>query len=97
MTTKDFLDRYDNNDYFTKEELEDLYWGDIVGTFQQVDEYTGELSRWSHLESKIYKVQDRYFEISRNAGNTEYQETEYDCQPVEVHPIEKTITAWETV
>ena len=29
MTTKEFLDRYNNKKYFTESELEDLWWGDL--------------------------------------------------------------------
>jgi hypothetical protein len=33
--------------------------------------------------------------IYQYRANTEYQETEYDWQPDEVYPVERTIICWE--
>ena len=43
------------------------------------------------------KVEDRYFMIYQYRANTEYQDTEYDWQPDEVYPVERTIICWEGV
>ena len=97
MTTKEFLDRYDNKEIFTKEELYRLWIGDIDVEAKDIEEGVREQYRWQHIEWRVIKIQDRYFKIARSAGNTEYQPNEYDYQPIEVRPVEKTIIVWEGV
>lgn len=97
MTTKEFLNRYDNKDAFTEDELQDLWWGDLINTHIPVvgaEEYA-EPDRWNTSVSKVIQVEDRYFMIYQYRANTEYQETMYDWQPDEVYPVEKTIIVWE--
>lgn len=96
MTTQEFLDKYDSKEYFTEDELENIWWGDGI-EYTTIEEGSGDQYRWTHIEYKIIKIGDRYFDIARNAANTEYQETEYDCQPQEVKPVEKVIIAWEAI
>ena len=99
MTTKEFLDRYDNKKYFTESELEDLWWGDLLDVEIPVvgkEEYA-EPDRWNTSVSKVIQIEDRYFMIYQYRANTEYQETYYDMQPDEVYPVEKTIIVWEGV
>ena len=99
MTTKEFLDRYDNNDKFSETELEDLWWGDLLDKHapEVAPEEYAEPDRWNTMVSKVIKVEDKYFMVYRYQGNTEYQETYYDVQPDEVRPVEKTIIVWEGV
>ena len=97
MTIKEFLDRYDNKELFTESELEDLWWGDLLDVEIVVvgkEEYA-EPDRWNTSVSKVIQVEDRYFMIYQYRANTEYQHTEYDWQPDEVYPIEKTVIVWE--
>lgn len=99
MTTKEFLDRYDSNDKFSETELEDLWWDDLLDIHVPVvapEEY-GEPGRWNTLVSKVIQIENRYFMIYRERGNTEYQETTYLYQPDEVTSIEKIIIAWEKI
>ena len=99
MTTKEFLDRYDNQDILTEDELRDLWWGDLLNVEIPVvgkEEY-GEPDRWNTYVSKVIQIEDRYFMVYRYEANTEYQETNYDTQPEEVEPYEVTITAWRPV
>ena len=97
MTTKEFLDKYDSGQQFTEEELYRLWIGDVDIEAEDIEEGVGEQYRWQHIEWRVIKIQDRYFEIARSAGNTEYQPNEYDCQPIEVRPVEKTIIVWEAI
>ena len=100
MTTQEFLDRYDSvSECFTERELEDLWWDDLLDVNISVvapEEY-GEPGRWTTLVSKVIQLGNRYFMIYRERGNTEYQETTYPYQPVEVRPVEKLITVWEVI
>ena len=100
MTTIEFLNRYDSvSEAFTERELEDLWWDDLLDVNISVvgaEEY-GEPDRWNTCVSKVIQIEDRYFMIYRYAGNTEYQESYYDQQPIEVQPVEKTITVWEAI
>ena len=103
MTTKDFLEIYDNfpKDLFSEEILQDLWCNNLFSDDENVQDVTeveyGEQDRWNHVEGRVIKVQDRYFEIARYAGNTEYQEDIYDCQPIEVREVEKVVKIWEPV
>ena len=103
MTTIDFLKIYDNypEDLFDEEILQDLWCCGLFTDDENVWDITeveyGEQERWSHLESRVIKIQDRYFEIARWAGNTEYQDDTYDCQPIEVRLVEKVVKAWEAI
>lgn len=97
MTTQEFLNRYDNKELFSETELQDIYWGDFDGYVHEVDNGTGELYRWNHLEYKILQIGERYFDVARMAGNTEYQENEYDIQPQEVKRVERMVIDWEAI
>ena len=97
MTTKEFLNKCDKKEIFTEEELYRLWIGDVNIEAEDIEEGTGEQYRWNHVEWRVIKIQDRYFEIARMAGNTEYQPDEYDCQPIEVKPVQKVVTFWESV
>lgn len=99
MTTKDFLKIYDSKSYFAEEQLEDLWWGNLLDIEIPVvgkEEY-GEPDRWDTCVSKVIKIEDRCFMIYKLQGNTEYQETTYPYQPEEVKPVEKTIICWERI
>ena len=97
MTTNEFLNKCDKKELFTEEELYRLWIGDVDIEAEDIEEGIGEQYRWNHVEWRVIKIQDRYFEIARMAGNTEYQPNEYDCQPIEVKPVQKVITVWESV
>ena len=103
MTVKEFLKRYDNGEHFDENELKDLYWGEIDAEYgdeiQECDEEADEKRRWSQFISKYYKINDRYFCFLADIGLTEYQDNDYEFQPVEVKPVEKivVITEWHEV
>lgn len=101
MTTLDFLNMYDTKEGLDSEQLRLLWWDDLFEDGDNIKEIGdteyGEQDRWTHLETRIICINDRYFQLARWAGNTEYQENEYDIQPEEVKPVEKTITVWEVV
>jgi hypothetical protein len=99
MKIKEFLKRYDKKKGFSEQELEDLWWGDLLDKHapEVAPEEYSEPDRWNTMVSKVIKVEDRYFMIYKYQGNTEYQETYYDMQPDEVYPVEKTIVCWEGV
>ena len=100
MTTKEFLDRYDNNETFTEDELCSLWWDDLIDDCSPMlmrEVETSEPHRWNTPQDKVIQIENRCFMVSRFRGNTEYQEDYYDVQPQEVYPIEKVITVWERV
>lgn len=99
MTVSEFLQRYDNKDTFTEDEVHDLYCGDIEGEIEEVEEIEGEHCRWTYCNTKILKMQDRYFDVTAYIGLTEMQDNEYDIQPFEVRPVEKVVvvTSWEEI
>lgn len=100
MKAQQFFEIFDSKWHFGSDLLESLWWGDLLEDEEVKDitevEY-GDMERWNHLETRIVKIRDRYFELARWAANTEYQQTEYDCQPIEVQPVEKIIVCWEPV
>ena len=99
MTVSEFLQRYDNKDTFTEDEIHDLYCGDIEGEIEEIEEIEGEHHRWMYYNTKILKMQDRYFDVTAYLGLTELQDNEYTIQPFEVRPVEKivVITSWEEI
>jgi glutamine cyclotransferase len=99
MTVNEFLQRYDNKDTFTEDEIHDLYCGDIEGEIEEIEEIEGEHYRWVYCNTKILKMQDRYFDVSAYIGLTEMQDNEYTIQPFEVRPVEKVVvvTSWEEI
>ena len=71
MTTQEFLQRYDNKETFSEDELYRIWIGDTEIEATDIEEGIGdELDRWNHVEWRVIKIQDRYFEIARYAGNT---------------------------
>lgn len=99
MTTVEFLDWYDNDYPFSEDQLRNLYWGEFIDdeNVKEVDSFTGEHHRWTHEESKVYKIQNRYFEFYARIANTEYQDDEFDIEPTEVKPVEKVVICWEAI
>ena len=101
MTTKEFLDRYDNvSECFTEDELYRLWINDLFDfDDEKVKEVEGEVwgepDRWNTCVTRVLQIEDRYFMIYAYRGNTECQENYYDMQPDEVYPVEKTIIVWE--
>lgn len=98
MTTTEFLEMYDKEESFDTNTLAELWWEGLEGNYEEITPVKyGESLRWIHSESKVVQVEDRYFEIARWAGNTEYQPDEYDQQPEEVRPVEMVVRRWEKV
>lgn len=107
MTVNEFLTKYDNKEIFTEDELHDIFWEDLDVDKEnkiycsQVDEEISEPDRWNYSKTHILKVQGedftRYFSITAWLGNTEMQENYYECQPVEVKPIEVVVRDWEAI
>lgn len=95
MTTQEFLNKYDSKELFTERELRCIWCGDTNIEAEDIDEGIGERYRWVHVEWRVIKIQDRYFKIARMAANTEYQLDDYNRQPLEVKPVQKTIVTWE--
>lgn len=87
------VEKIDSGEQLTKEELTELIWG------YDVDTQYGDNRRWSRSVTTIIELNGRYFSISWEEGLTEYQDNEYNSQPVEVkkHTYEKTITVTEWV
>lgn len=85
--------KIDSGEQLTKEELSELIWG------YDIDTQYGDNRRWSRSVTTIIELNGRYFSISWEEGLTEYQDNEYNSQPVEVkkHTYEKTITVTEWV
>ena len=101
MTNKEFLKRYDKKKSLTEVELKQLWRNELLDEVPEIvrDEEYSIPGRWNIPVDKVIKVEDRYFMIYQYRANTEYQDTEYDWQPDEVYPVEKTITitCWEGV
>lgn len=101
MTVKEFLTRYDNKETFTEDELKDIYWGDFEDDddewVEEIDEETDEKRRWSQFVYKYIRIRSRYFCLTADIGLTEYQDNEYNYQPIEVKPVNKIITVTEWV
>jgi hypothetical protein len=101
MTVKEFLNRYDNKETFNEDELKDLFWGDVEASdgmeFEEIEEEADEKRRWSQFVYKYIMIGGRYFCLTADIGLTEYQDNEYDYQPVEVKKTQKTIVVncWE--
>lgn len=87
------VEKIDSGEQLTKEELTELIWG------YDVDTQYGDNRRWSRSVTTIIELNGRYFSISWEEGLTEYQDNEYNSQPVEVkkHTYEKTIAVTEWV
>ena len=92
MNEKDFLERFDKGEEFTRQELEKICW-----SFEEVDEIDGDCGRWTQNIKTIFVIDERYFAISWERGLTEYQEDEFYEQPCEVeeHTYRKTIAVRE--
>lgn len=87
------IDKYDNKEPLTKEEVRELIWE------HDYERLEGENRRWSRWVDVIVKLKDRYFMVGYDEGLTEMQENEYYTDIKEVKPVEKviTITEWEEV
>ena len=99
MTNKEFLRRYDKKKLLTEDELKQLWWNELLDEIPEVvrDEKYSIPGRWNIPVDKVIKIEDRYFMIYRYQAATEYQEDEYDWQPDEVYPVERTVICWEGV
>ena len=101
MTIKEFIMKFNNQERFERDELRDLFYGDVEEDDDdegyEVDCIEHRNRRWSRIEEKILKINGRYFSVSGDIGLTEHCDNEFDIQPVEVEPREKVITITEWV
>ena len=101
MTVKEFIEKFDNQETFERDELRDLFWGDIEedddDAVWEMDSIKHPNRRWSRIEEKIVQINGRYFSFSGDIGLTEHCDHEFDIQPKEVEPREKVITITEWV
>ena len=94
---KDFeqyiIDKYDNKEPLTKEEVRELIWD------YDYERIEGESRRWNRWVDVIVKLKDRYFRVGFDEGLTEMQPNEYYTDIVEVKPVAtvKTIINWEKI
>lgn len=100
MTVKEFIKRFDNGESFSRTDLMDLFNGDIETEADddcefEIDVEYGENRRWSRMEYRIHKFNNRYFSCCADIGLTEMQDNEYWAQPEEVAPVEKLVTVIE--
>lgn len=93
MTEQEFLNKFNNNEKFTEEELENIAYE--KSELEYVDEVEGERSRWDVPVSTIVKAGNRFFSIDWQRGLTECQDNWFDEQPYEVVKKEKVITVTE--
>lgn len=91
---KEMLEKIDNSEKLSRREIIDILELEIERNY-------GDNRRWSRSVTSICNIGDRYFSIYWEQGLTEYQEDEYDNQPVEVkkHTYNKTIeiTEWKEI
>ena len=92
MDEKEFLNRFDNGEEFTEEELSDFRW-----EFIEVNVKYGDNHRWNRPVTTVFRVEDRLFALEWWEGLTEMQEHEFYKQPYEVEEIEKTIVVKEYI
>lgn len=101
MTVKEFLKRYDEGDEFNETELRDIFWldfdEDAEDTCRLIEEEYGEPSRWTRDHTRWVSINERFFELNRDEGLTELQDTNYWLQPQEVNwtEVTRTITVTE--
>lgn len=87
------LNKIDNNEKLTEEEIEQLTCSDYV-----IDSVNNETRRWTVNKDSIVQLGGRTFSIYWDQGLTEYQENHYESQvPVEVKQITKTVEVKEWV
>lgn len=70
---------------FTERELSEL-------TEYTIDTIEGESGRWTQQIESIIEVDGRLFSIDWDCGLTEYQESSFDNQPIEVKLVEEVKT-----
>ena len=101
MTAKEFLNRYDNGEYFNERELEDIFHLEFHEDEEDkiciIEEEYDEPRRWSRFHTRWVEINGRFFELNADEGLTEYQDTEYMIQPQEVtcKQVTRTIVVTE--
>lgn len=85
MTKKEFLERFDNNDKFTSDEIS---WFVLENEIKRIN---GAKHRWQQEIKSIFEVNDRYFALEWMEGLSENQESSFENQPYEVIKRTKTI------
>ena len=101
MTTKEFLERYDNEERFNEAELETIFeldfYDDEDDKVYIIEEEYDEPRRWSRFHTRWVEINGRFFELNADEGLTEYQDTEYMIQPQEVtcKQVTRTIVVTE--
>ena len=96
MTVKEFLKRYDAEENFSEEELNEIFNLDFEeeddDNVHLVEEGYDELRRWSRNHTIWVSINERFFELNADEGLTELQETNYWEQPKEVNRTQVTKT-----
>lgn len=86
------LQKIDNKEALTEKELRELVFGNEVET------ENGDNRRWSRTNTTIIELKGRFFSIDWEQGLTEYQENEFNNQPIEVekktYPKTIMVTEW---
>lgn len=85
------IEKIENHAKLTEEEISRLVFE------YEISKTVGENRRWSHTNTSIVSLLNRYFSIVWEEGLTENQDNSYDEQPIEVkkHEYEKTIIVTE--
>lgn len=70
--------------------------------WEKISEEIVDQDRWSTCIERIYKYQDKFYQIYWWKGSTEYQEHlpfegETEVEFVEVKPVQKMVTVYEPV
>lgn len=86
------LQKIDRKEALTEKELRELVFGNEVET------ENGDNRRWSRTNTTIIELKGRFFSIDWEQGLTEYQENEFNNQPIEVekktYPKTIMVTEW---
>lgn len=90
---KKFLNKIDNNEQLTEDEVEELVYSDNIIDFVHIDTYD-----WTEQMQSIVQLGGRTFGIYWQRGLTESQDSLFAPQiPVEVKLIKKMIETTEWV
>ena len=92
MTEKEFLERFDNGDYFNNKELAFL-----LHEFPKIETTSGRATQNSQEVRTIISVEGRYFLINWYKGLGDCDGDDFCCSPREVKKKEKTVIEWEEI
>lgn len=90
---KEILNKIDNNEQLTEDEIEELLYSDII-----IDSVHIDASDWTEQVQSIVQLGGRTFGIYWQRGLTESQDNLFEPQiPVEVKQVKKMIETTEWV